>query len=643
MRRLFSIAFSKRIYLFILILTIFAGLLFTLFTQLEMLSLGIIAKKGPDVFELFGKEAKGTLVSTKSITLDQMEQRFLEIDTNKDGSIDPKKVETFLAQKKREGVVDQVLDFLRKKLPIEKHVSILIIALLSVSFLKALTLFLYRFSIRCFSIEISKNVRELYFAHLQELPMSFFQKHNIGALSSRAVSDGYMIADGINSALVNYIQTPFAFLSTVAVCFAISWKLSCLIFFGIPFFIVPILFIAKRIRKLAKQLQKKQESFSSVLVEYLSGVQTIKLYGLEAFSLKKYQEQNDAMASLEIRTARYDNSSRPILHAIGMLCIACVLLVGLWVLKLPLYEILFYCGLLNAVYEPIKKFAEENGRIQRGLSAADRLFEVLDHPVAEKKTEELITQFPFEKEISFQNVSFSYEDDPRPVLSELTLTIPKGKTVALLGATGSGKSTIISLLTRLFDPTSGQIFIDKNPLNSIHIQEVRDFFAVVPQRTFLIHDTVRENIRFGRNFTDQEILAAAKLAHADEFIQDLPQKYDTLLLEAGKSLSGGQQQRLAIARALIKKTPVLILDEATSALDPVSEQLIKNTLFSLKGKTTQLIIAHRLSTIEDADLIIVLHQGKKVGEGTKEELLQNCPHFQQLWKAYEHSHINKNR
>lgn len=641
MRRLFSLAFSKRIYLIILILTFFAGLFFTLFTQLEMLSLGIITKKGPDVFELFGTETKGTLSPAKSITLEQMQERFQEIDETKDGTINKEKVDTFLAQKKREGIVDLVLDFLRKELPIDKHVSLLIIVLLSVSFLKAITLFLYRYGTRCFAIEISKNVRELYFAHLQSLPMSFFQKHNIGALSSRAVSDGYMIADGINSALINYVQTPFAFLSTVAVCFAISWQLSCLIFFGLPFLILPIIIIAKRIRKLARQLQRKQESFSSVLVEYLSGVQTIKLYGLESFSLKKYQEQNEAMASLEIRSARYDNSSRPILHAIGMICLASVLLIGLWVLKLPLYEILFYCGLLSAVYEPIKKFAEENGRIQRGLAASDRLFEVLDHPLHEKKTMGLLQQIPFEREITFRNVSFSYEEDPRGVLSDLSFTIPKGKTVALVGATGSGKSTIISLLARLFDPTAGHIYIDDTPLDSIKGEVVRDFLAVVPQRTFLIHDTVRENIRFGRPFTEEEVLTAARQAHADEFIQNLREKYDTLLLEAGKSLSGGQQQRLAIARALIKKTPVIILDEATSALDPVSEQLIKNTLLSLKGKTTQLIIAHRLSTIEDADIVIMLHQGKKVGEGTKEEMLRSCPEFQLLWRTFENSHVKK--
>lgn len=641
MRRLFALAFSNRIYPILLFFTLIAGLLFTLFTQLEMLSLGIITKKGPDVFELFGNKEKTPTSPSKTISLQQIETKFSEIDTNNSGTIDSQKIETYLAEKQKLGVVDQALSYLQKTFPLEKHVSILIITLLSISLFKAIMLFLYRFGVRYFSIQISKSVRSEYFEHIQKLPMSFFQQHNIGALSSRAVNDGYIIADGINSTVVNYIQTPFAFISTLTVCFFISWKLSCLIFLGFPFLIIPIVIIARRIRGLAKQLQKKQEAFSSVLVEYLSGVQTMKLYGLESFSLKKYEEQNLAMADLEVHTARYDNSSRPILHVIGMICLSLVLVVGLWFLNLPLYEVLFFCGLLSAVYEPIKKFADENGRIQRGLAAADRLFDVLDRPIEKKSDIQLLQNCNFTQAITFQNVSFSYENDSRIVLSDLSFSLPKGKTVALLGATGSGKSTIISLLTRLFDPTEGTIYIDSTPLHSINPETARKLFAVVPQKTFLIHDTVKENIRFGRNFTDEEIIQAARAAHAEEFILSLPNTYDTVLLEAGKSLSGGQQQRLAIARALVKKAPVLILDEATSALDPVSESLIKKTLFALKGTTTQLIIAHRLSTIEDADFIIVLHQGKKVCEGTKEELLRSCPYFQLLWKAYESSHDRK--
>jgi ABC-type multidrug transport system fused ATPase/permease subunit len=464
--------------------------------------------------------------------------------------------------------------------------------------------------------------------------MSFYQAHNIGGLSSRTVTDAYVIADGINSALVNYLQTPFAVISTLGLCFAISWKLSCVVFLGIPLLIGPIVFIARRIKRLSKQLQTKQEAFSSVLVEYLRGIQTIKLYAMEDFSLKKYQEHNDAMAHLEIRSARYDISARPVLHAIGMVFLITALLFGLWGLQLPLHEVLFFCALLIAVYEPLKKFAEENGRIQRGIAASERLHEVLELRPAIQDEHEAKTNIPFEESLNFKDVTFSYGE--KPVLSSVSFSVKKGEMVAIVGSTGGGKSTTISLLTRLFEPQEGSITIDSVPIQQYTQKSLREFFAVVPQRPFLFHDTVAENIRYGRQYNDESVRQAARLAHAEEFILKLPQQYNSLLAEAGKTLSGGQQQRIALARALIKQAPILVLDEATSSLDTASELHIKSVLKELKGTTTQIVIAHRLSTIEDADRIIVIEEGKKVGEGTKEELLRGCPAFQRLWHPQLH-------
>jgi ABC-type multidrug transport system fused ATPase/permease subunit len=398
----------------------------------------------------------------------------------------------------------------------------------------------------------------------------------------------------------------------------------------LPLLIGPIIFIAKRIKRISKQIQKKQEAFASVLVEFLSGIQTIKLFAMEDFSLKKYREHNAAMAELEVKNARYDNSSRPVLHAIGMVFLVTALLFGLWGLKLPLHEVLFFCGLLTAVYEPIKKFAEENGRIQRATAACDRLYDVLHLTPAIQDEEGAMTCVPFSHTITFDNVSFGYADRTQ-ALTSVSFTIKKGEMVAIIGPTGGGKSTIVSLLTRLFEPQSGTICIDGVPINQFTQKALRDFFAVVPQKPFLFHDTVKENIRFGRPFSEDAVLKACKQAHADEFVQKLPQGYDSFLAEAGKSLSGGEQQRLAIARALIKESPVHILDEATSSLDTSSENHIKQALQEIKHSVTQIIIAHRLSTIENADRIIVIEEGTKVGDGTKEELLQTCPTFRRLW------------
>jgi ABC-type multidrug transport system fused ATPase/permease subunit len=627
MKRLWSIAFSKALYRWVLFGSLIFSLAFTIFTQLEMFTLGVVTRSGPSFFELFGSP------KSSSISYQEVQETWKEIDRTDKGSIDKQDIAAYMHAKKKEGVIDRGISLVKNWIPIDKSIYALACAIAIVSLCKAATLFAYRFGTKLFTILIGRDLRERYFVHMQRLPMSFYQEHNIGALSSRVVNDAYIIADGINSSLINYVQTPFAFVSTLILCFTVSWKLSCVIFLGLPVLIGPIIFLARRIKRLAKQFQKQQEAFSSVLIEFLRGIQTIKLYAMEAFSLKKYKEYNDAMVRLEIRTARYDISSRPLLHAIGMLFLIVALLVGLWGLQLPLSEVFFFCGLLAAAYEPIKRFAEENGRIQRGVAACERLYSVLDIQPAIEDEKDAESQISFENSIFFQDVSFGY-DPKSPVLSHVSFMVKKGEAVAIVGPTGGGKSTIISLLSRLFDPQEGVIAIDGKPLKRFTQQAIREFFAVVPQRPFLFHDTVRENIRYGKPFSEEEVFQAAKKAHADEFIQSLPYTYDTLLAEGGKSLSGGQQQRLAIARALIKKSPILILDEATSALDAASELYIKTALQELKGSITQIIVAHRLSTIEYVDRIIVIEHGKKVGEGTKEQLLQNCPAFQKIWEAY---------
>ncbi len=628
MKRLIKIAFSKVLYRYLLFFTLFAALGFTVATQLKMFSLGIITRKGPDFFELFGTGKNPT-----SVTHEELINRWKELDESGKGAIDKEDVSQFMETHHQEGIVDRGITTISKYFPLDKNVWSLVVVILAIACFEAITLFAYRFGTKFFAISIGKDIRQQYFEHIQSLPMSFYQAHNIGALSSRAVNDAYMIADGINSSLVNYLQTPFALASTLGLCFAISWRLSCVVFIGLPLLIGPIIFIAKRIRRLSRQLQKKQEAFASVLVEFLTGVQTIKLFAMEDFSLKKYKENNNAMAELEIRNARYDISSRPVLHTIAMLFLVTTLLFGLWGLCLPLHEVLFFCGLLSAVYEPVKKFADENGRIQRGAAACDRLYEVLDlNPSiqGEKNTNDKIS---FSNNVAFENVTFSYGND-QTVLSSVSFQVKKGEMVAIVGPTGGGKSTIVSLFTRLFEPQDGVITIDGVPIQQINQKTLREFFAVVPQKPFLFHDTVRENIRFGREFSDDAVRFAAAQAHAEEFICALPLGYETFLAEAGKTLSGGQQQRLAIARALIKQSPILILDEATSALDPASELQIKLVLKELKGAFTQIIIAHRLSTIEDADRIIVIDGGKKVGDGTKEELLERCPTFKRLWMPH---------
>lgn len=628
MKRLLQIAFSRTLYRWVLFFTIIFALGLTVASYLELFALGVATNKGPDFFELFSPQGKS---KQSTVTYEQLISTWNEIDESKKGSVSQNDIVTYVEKTKKGGFINRGTSIIEKWIPIHQNIWMLVLFIVIVSFIKAITLFFYRFGTKLFSIYICRDLRQKYFEHIQSLPMSFYHEHNIGALSSRTVNDAYVISDGIHSVLANYIQTPFAVISTFLLCFAISWQLSCIVFFGMPCLVYPIIFLARRIKKLSKQIQKKQEAFSSVLVEFLSGIQTIKLFAMEEFSLRKYKEHNDAMAQLEIRNARYDVSSRPILHTIGMFFLITALLFGLWGLKLQLPEVLLFCGLLVVVYEPIKKFAEENGRIQRGIAACERLYDVLNlHPsIQDEKNAK--TAVSFEKELAFSHVSFGYGKE-QSVLVDVSFTVKKGEMIAIVGPTGGGKSTIVSLFTRLFEPQVGLITIDGVPIQQYTQRALRDFFAVVPQKPFLFHDTVRENICYGRQFSDESVKRAAKQAHADDFVLALPNGYDEFLAEGGKSLSGGQQQRLAIARALIKQSPVLVLDEATSALDPSSELQIKLALKELKGSVTQIIIAHRMSTIEDADRIIVIDEGRKVGDGTKLELLASCPIFQKIWK-----------
>jgi ABC-type multidrug transport system fused ATPase/permease subunit len=294
-------------------------------------------------------------------------------------------------------------------------------------------------------------------------------------------------------------------------------------------------------------------------------------------------------------------------------------------------EVFFYCGLLYIFYEPIKKFAEENSHIQRGIAAADRLYEVMamKPDIADKVDAKTLTSF--QDSIEFDNVSFRYGDEW--ILRDLSFTIRKGECVAIVGPTGAGKSTIVQLLPRLYDIEKGEIRIDGVPLADYTQASLRENIAFVPQKPFLFVDTIGNNIAFGRTFPEGQMESAAISAYADEFITRLPKGYDTELVEAGKNLSGGQQQRLAIARALIKQAPILVMDEATSSLDTLSEMHIKQAIDNLRGKMTQVIIAHRLSTIEGADRIIYIEKGRKVAEGTKEELLATCPAFERMWNS----------
>lgn len=610
-----------------LILTFCTLFALTLADQLEMVALGVVVNTSSDFFSLFGHSG------APEISKNEVLERWDLIDQQQKGAISRQDASLYLSEAKGLNPITKFLHTLRQKLNLEEgRFSLILCMLLIVSGFKSIFLFFSRYTTRTLATKISRDLRQQYFEHIQMLPMSFFQKYNIGSLSSRVVGDANQIALSVNSWITNYLHTPFIVLTTLGCCFYFSWQLSLVIFFGIPLIILPIQLITRRVKRITRQLQKNQEKFSSVLIDFLAGIQTVKIFSMEKFTFRKYQEQNDQMEKLECKTNKYDLLTRPTLHFVTTFCLISILFFGLYYLKMTLAELIVYCGLLHIFYEPIRKFADENGNVQKGVVAAERLFEVLNIESDIQDLPNAIELNSFEELIEFDRVWFRYEDEW--VLRDVSFQVKKGESVAIVGATGSGKSTILQLIPRLYNIHQGSIRIDGRPITDYTQESIRRHIAYVSQRPFLFCDSIRENISYGRELSLEKIQLAAKKAHADEFIEDLKDQYDTVIAELGKNFSGGQQQRLAIARALAKEAPILILDEATSSLDSVSESKIKEAIESLHGEITQIIVAHRLSTIEHVDKIIFIESGIKIAEGTKEELYQTCPAFKLMWDVH---------
>lgn len=628
MRLLIKAAIQNRKHYVLFAFTICAMFLLTFASQVEILSLGVIARTGPDFFVLFGEEHEKKLQSAEVLDREQVMQRWSRVSTN--DAITQDQATQYISKHDNVGLVHRVNAFLDKHLQISKNLMRLAAVIVVVALIKALALFVHRYFTQVMAIRVSRDLRRRCFEHVQKLPLSFYHKYDMGQIGARVAGDAGAVASSVNALLMNYIQTPFAILSTFCALVYISWKLTIVIFLGFPLIVLPVVFIARKVKNLAKRIQTNGEGFGRVLGEYLTGIFTIKSFAMEDFTFKKYCAHNERMAQLEEKNARYGLASRPILHSVSSMFFAGVILSGLYVFSMEPAELLVYCGLLYVFYEPVKKFADENVNIQRGVVAAERMFDLLAEVPTIVDAPDAKPLETFKEGIEFRNVSFRYRDEW--VLRDLSFKIPRGKIVAIVGPTGAGKSTIVTLLPRLYDLEQGEILIDGKPLTAYTIKSLRQNMAVVPQKPFLFLDSIRENIAIGRPYSDVEVETAARNAHAEEFIVRMPNRYNHVLLELGKNLSGGQQQRLAIARALVTQAPILIMDEATSSLDAVSEEKIRDAILEMRGKLTQIIIAHRFSTIEHADIIIYIDHGRKLAEGSKDELLATCPEFRQMWE-----------
>ena len=480
---------------------------------------------------------------------------------------------------------------------------------------------------------IIADLREKTYNHLQSLSLSFFTRHPTGVLMSRVTNDVSLVQGAVTDALTGLLKDLFTIIGLVAVVFYQDWKLAIVAIVVFPVAIYPIVKFGRKLRSYSARSQTTMGDLSTILMETISGNRIVKAFNMEDYERERFAGENQRLFGIMMKSVRVRAISHPLMETLGGLGIGIIVFYGGYnVIKGVATPGTFFSFLaaLLMLYEPVKRLSAVNNAIQQGLAAASRIFEVLDAvPEIRNKTGAKVLS-SVSRGIEYENVSFKYEEDW--VLKNINLRIEAGEMVAFVGASGGGKTTLVNLLPRFYDVSSGRIAIDGWDIRDVTLESLRAMVGIVTQQTILFNDTVRNNIAYGK-ITQPfgAIVRAAEAAYAHGFIQNLPQGYDTVIGEQGVKLSGGERQRISIARALLKNAPILILDEATSSLDSESEVEVQKALeFLMQGRTT-LIIAHRLSTIRRADRIVAISNGVIVEEGTHEHLLERDGEYRRLY------------
>jgi ATP-binding cassette, subfamily B, bacterial MsbA len=474
--------------------------------------------------------------------------------------------------------------------------------------------------------EIIKKMRMSIFGQVSQMHIGYFSNERKGDLMSKMTNDIQEVENSIVQSLRVIFKEPVTIILYFAVLFFMSPKLTVFTILIIPISGIVIGGITKRLKKKAVESQESLGRIVNILDEAIGGMRVIKAFGAEKFMRSKFDQETDYYSNVNISMARKNELASPASQFLGVTVVAGILLYGGSLVldntsNLGASDFITYIVIFTQVLNPAKEISRAASSIQRGLASAERIFKVVDTPSAIQNAPTPFRVDKFETSISYENVSFKYEKEK--VLKGIDFTLEKGKTIALVGPSGGGKSTVADLLPRFYDPSEGRITLDGRDLKEIDLKDLRKLMGIVTQESILFNGTVFENIAFGlEGITEKEVIEAAEIANAHEFIVQLESGYHTNIGERGSKLSGGQRQRLSIARAVLKNPPILILDEATSALDSQSEKLVQEALTKLMTNRTTLVIAHRLSTIQHADEILVIKKGRIVQRGTHEQLME---------------------
>ncbi|MCG8858818.1 ABC transporter ATP-binding protein [Tenacibaculum finnmarkense] len=532
---------------------------------------------------------------------------------------------------------DSFYHFISEKIKTEGDINTLVfICLLALSlfFLKNLFRYLASYVIAFLRTGIVKDLRDKLYDKIVELPISYFSEKRKGDIIARMTSDVQEVESSIISSIETIVREPLTVIISISIMLFMSLKLTLFVFVLLPVSGVIISSISKKLKANSAKAQKETGNFLSFIEETLTGLRIIKGFNAEGVIATKFNNSTSNFKQLTTSVFHRKSLASPMSEFLGSATIIAILWYGgTEVLSktsaLQPDEFFGYIVLFYTVLNPIKLITSTFYNIQKGEASAERIMTVLNTENTIKDKSNATIKETFKNKIEFKNISFKYKDDY--VLKDFTLTINKGETVALVGQSGSGKSTLANLITRFYDVNKGEVVIDDDNIRDITKKSLRNLMGIVSQDSILFNDTITNNLKLGsQNANDTAVLEAAKIANADEFIQNLPEKYNTNIGDSGNTLSGGQKQRLSIARAVLKNPPIMVLDEATSALDTESEQLVQVALEKMMQNRTSLVIAHRLSTIQNADKIVVMKKGAIVEQGKHNELLAKKGEYYKL-------------
>ena len=504
-------------------------------------------------------------------------------------------------------------------------VCILIVVVYTV---KNILFYLYKLLLKVLNLNIVRDMRNLLYRHVLMLPVSYYDRNKSGRIVSHVVNDITQINKSLTDTLSRAVMEPLHLFFFVGMLFVINIKLTLFVFLIYPGLIFIIVKIGQSVKRRSRRMLENFSGMISVLTETIHGIRAVKMFNMNTSESEKFERENKKFIKSSLRSEKVKAILIPLTETLAMYVTAILLWYGgkealSGSEQFTPEDFVRFLVFLFSSYQPLKKIGTINNTIQIGIAAAERVFKVLKIPVEELQIAPEKRAIPtFENKISFDHVWFKYPGTKDFVLEDVDFSVKKGEIIAIVGSSGAGKTTILDLLPRFYDIDKGTICIDKRNTKDINLVDLRDMFGIVSQETILFNDTVLNNIMYGSGgVSREEVVEAATAANAMEFIEKLPDGFETIIGEQGVMLSGGQRQRLAIARALLKNPQILIFDEATSALDTESERLVQSAIDNLIHNRTTFVVAHRLSTIQHADTIIVLEDGKIIERGSHDELI----------------------